>query len=229
MPVLKKAWEELKHHKAEFVPAAGFSIIFGLVPIAILIWIFSGFVSLSTDTALKLIINLGIKSLAFSVFIPLVLIPFSPISNQTGYSFSSSELLSSLKDYPKYFLFSLISALYYSIIYIICFGLPGYGSDPILRLVWLVLVQYWVAIVLPVPALINIVPVNAWQAVKKCYLHFHDVRWNLYLMALALFALNALALLLFVFPLIFTLPLSFFAIRDYTRKLLEYELLDYRM
>ncbi len=30
------------------------------------------------------------------------------------------------------------------------------GSDPILRLVWLVLVIYWLAILLPVPVLMNV-------------------------------------------------------------------------
>jgi hypothetical protein len=121
--------------------------------------------------------------------------------------------------------------LFYSFIYLICFGLPNFGSLPILRLVWLVLVNYWIAIALPAVVLMEQFNWSPWFAIQKSYKHFHDLRWNIFLLALVLTFANLIALGLFfllLIPLVFTLSLSLFAIRDYVRLLVDFELLDYR-
>jgi len=101
-----------------------------------------------------------------------------------------------------------------------------------LRLVWLVLVNYWVAIVLPSLVLMEEMSYNPWKAIKKSYQHFQDVRWNIYLLALVLAGLNALGCLFFwllLIPEALILPLSLYAVRDYTRRLIDFELLNYRL
>jgi hypothetical protein len=221
---LKRTWDAFAPSRGMNVPLAVPAIILGLIPIAILVWLLNTNLILSTGTALQLVLSLVIKSLVFSIFIPFVLIGFSAVSSQPGYQAGKAALPLSFRSYPRYLMFSLMNCLYYVIIYLICFGFPGFGSDPILRLVWIVLVNYWIALVLPVPVLMERRELGFWEALKLSYRHFHVVRWNIYLMVLILFAINSIAGLLFILPLAITLPFSWFAIRDYTDLLLEYEL-----
>ena len=112
--------------------------------------------------------------------------------------------------------------------YIICFGLPNFGSDPILRLVWIVLLNYWAAILLPVPMICETLNVNAFKGIRISIRHLQDVRWNIYLLVLVLGFINVLALFMFVFGLLITIPLTWYAIRDYTYTLIDFELLEYQ-
>jgi hypothetical protein len=225
---LAQTYRKYRPEMATAVPGAAFAVICGVIPILVLIWMFNSIISLESTTALKMLISLGIKAVSISIFVPFVLIGFKAISQSTSYHISLKDMLSALKAYPRYLGFTLISAFFYALFYVVCFGLPNFGSLPILRLVWIVLVNYWVAIVLPAPVLMELHNLSPWAAVKKSYRHFHDVRWNTYLLALCLVLLNMAATVLLLFPLIFTLPLSLFAIRDYTNRLIEFELLDYR-
>jgi hypothetical protein len=92
-----------------------------------------------------------------------------------------------------------------------------------------VLVNYWVAIVAPAPVIMERLGINPFRAISLSYRHLHDVRWNIYLLVLVLGILNLLAFGLAIFPLLFSLPLSWFAIRDYTIKLEQFELFESRM
>ncbi|PKN72148.1 MAG: hypothetical protein CVU50_08370 [Candidatus Cloacimonetes bacterium HGW-Cloacimonetes-3] len=228
MKSLKKTYKAFLPEKALAIPGTAFMLIAGVLPILVLLWVFNKYISLESGTAMQMLMNLGIKSIAISVFIPIILSAFNAMCSHTNYQLSFSSMMSSLKSYPRYLGYALISALFFSIIYIIGFGFPSFASLPILRLVWIVLVNYWVAIVLPAVVLMEQFSLSPWQAIKKSYRHFHDLRWNIYYLALVLGIINLVALLLLFVPLIFTLPLSMFAIRDYTRLLVEYELLDYR-
>ncbi len=214
--------------KSASVPGAAFSLILGVIPMAVIIWLLNSIISLEDSTAMQMIMSLVIKSVAISVFVPFVLIGFNVINGSKDYKLELSGMLAALKTYPRYLLFALLSALYYSVLYIVCWGFPNFASLPILRLVWLVMLVYWVAIVLPAPVLMEKLGVSPLKAIRLSYRHFHDVRWNIFLLALVLAGMNALAFCLFFVPMVITLPLSLFAIRDYTERLVEYELLDYR-
>ena len=220
----KRSWNAYTTFQGMNVPLAVPAIILGVIPIAVIGWILNTSVILATDTALKLVLSLIIKSAILSMFIPFTIIGFSAACADPGYQAGKEKLAVALKSYPRYLGFSLMNCLYYIIIYLICFGFPGFGSDPILRLVWIVLVNYWIAVVLPVPVLMERRELSFWSALKLSYRHFHVVRWNMYLLVLVLFILNSIAGLLFIVPLVVTLPLSWFAVRDYTDLLLEYEL-----
>ncbi|MFW5628927.1 MAG: hypothetical protein ACOCG6_06830 [Candidatus Cloacimonadaceae bacterium] len=224
---MKRSRQGLKPQISSNVPAMGFSIITGAIPIALLTWIFARYVEYSTT--MGLLLNLGLKSLLYSIFMPMLLLPFVSVCATEEYKIELKALLSSFRSYPRYFLFSLINALYFSLIYLICFGFPGFASDPILRLVWIVLLNYWFAISLPAPIIMERTGQNAWKAIKTSFKHLGDPRWNIYLMALLFILLNILGFTLLIFPALFTLAWSYFAIRDYVDLLIEYELLDYRI
>lgn len=226
---LKHTRNQLKGKTSSLVPAMGFSIILGAIPIAILIWIFASFINNESNTIGQLMLNLSLKSVLISLFVPMLLLPFSVISNQQDYVLKLKDLLASMKHYPKYLLFALVNAAVLIVLYLICFGFPGFASDPILRLVWIVLVNYWLAISLPAVVVMERRKVNPIKALKLSYQHFADVRWNIYLLALLMALFNGLAFVFAIFPLLFTLPVMYFAFRDYVIKLEEYELLDYRL
>lgn len=199
-----------------------------MIPIVLLTFLWGGLLNIDSETALHLLLQIGSKVLAYSIFVPFIFIGLAAISNRQDYEYSLPMLKDAFKRYHAYFALALISAVYYTLIYLICFGFPGFGSDPILRLVWIVLVNYWWAIILPVPVIAETQKVSMIKALSLSYRHFHDLRWNLYLLALVLVIINFLALVFFVVGLAFSLPLSIFAIRDYTQKLIDYRLLDYR-
>jgi len=226
---LSRSRENLAGKISSLVPAMGFAIILGVIPIAILMWIFASYINNEVDSSLGLILNLSIKSLLISIFVPFIMIPFASINSIQDYELRFAEMSKRLRLYPKYFIFSLINAAAIVLMYLICFGFPGLASDPILRLVYIVLINYWVAIALPAPVLMERHNLNPLKAIGKSYRHFHDVRWNIYLLALVLGLMNLFAFGLFIFPMLFTLPLAMFAIRDYVIKLESFELLDYRI
>jgi hypothetical protein len=161
------------------------------------------------------------------VFAPFLLVAFAHVGKREDYQISLKDYGAALKQYPKYLLLGLGTGFYYALIYLICFGMPSFGSDPILRLVWVVLVNYWMAIILPVPALMEIKEIGVFRAIRLSYRHFHDIRWNLYLMALLLGILSSVATTLLLVGLLYMIPFFWFSVRDYTRKLIEFELLEY--
>ncbi|HQH50407.1 MAG TPA: hypothetical protein PLA08_03275 [Candidatus Cloacimonadota bacterium] len=228
MASLARTWNSFKQYKGSNVPAAAISVIFGIIPMAVLIVLFHSFGLLDlaeiTNTP-KLLLNLLILSLSVGVFIPFILIPFQPVSKTDNYTIGLMNMKKAMSAYPGYLLFSLLSALYFVVIYLICFGFPQFGSDPILRLVWIVLVNYYFALVLPVPVLMERKQLSFWSAFRMSYKHFHVVRWNIYLLALVLIVLNMVGFLLLLIPLVITVPLSWYAIRDYTDLLLDFEII----
>lgn len=224
---MKASRAKLKGKFSAMVPASGFSIILGAIPIALITWIFANYIDYKTTSGLLL--NLLSKSLLYSLFLPMLFLPLVPITANGGYELRFKELLKSFSHYPRYFIFSLINALYFSLIYLICFGFPGFASDPILRLVWIVLLNYWLAIALPAPIIMERKGVNPLKAIALSYRHLHDLRWNIYLMALIFTLLNIGGFLLLIFPALFVLPWTYFSIRDYTDLLIEYELFEYRI
>lgn len=224
---LSQTWTSFSKVKSQTVPIAGAAVILGVIPIALITWLFQSFIQLPTETGMQVIASLLIKSLAYALFLPFILSPLgSVIDDKTKRDIQSYFL--SLKRYPKLFLFSLIVCLMYALFYVICFGLPKFGSDPILRLVWLVLLNYWAAIFMPAWVLMYIKDVSPFRSISLSYKHFHDVRWNIYLMILILAILNSLAAGLALVGLLITLPFSWFALSEYTRLLVDFELLEYR-
>ncbi|MDY0319307.1 MAG: hypothetical protein RBQ67_04875 [Candidatus Cloacimonadaceae bacterium] len=224
---LRKTREHLRNRIGEMVPATGFSIILGVIPIAVLTWVFHNYVN--TEGTVQLFTVLAIKAVLYSLFLAFLLLPFSVIGNDQEYGLKLKQLWMNRRSYPRYLVFSLINSIYFIIIYLVCFGVPGFASDPILRLVWVVLVNYWMAIALPAPVIMEKMNLTPFRAILLSYRHLHDARWNIYLLVLILGVMNLVAFSLAIFPLLFTLPLSYFALRDYVYLLDSFELFEYRM
>ncbi len=224
MRSLKATWANYKPNISINVPLAVPAIILGIIPLLIVVWLLNTSLILPMDTTPKLLLNLLIKSTLVSMFLPFTLLGFRAVCALEGYQAGKPGLFLAFKAYPRYLLFSVINCLYFVVIYLICFGFPGFGSDPILRLVWIVLVNYWAALILPVPILMEDREMSFRDAFTLARRHFGVVRWNIYLMVLVLAALNLVATLVLIVPLAITIPFTWYAVRDYTRTLLEYEL-----
>ncbi len=225
---LAESWNNYKPYLTKNIPVASVSVLLGFIPIGILVWIFGGFVNPEIQSTSGLFLRLISFAFVSSVFSSIVIMPIAMIVQDPGYHLSKDQFRYSLKRIHVFFGISLLTSIFYILIHVICFGLPSFGSDPILRLAWLVLANYWFAIILPVPILVESQNINPIKALSLSYRHFHDVRWNLYLMALLLILINLAAAAFLVFGLVFTLPFSLYAIRDYTYKLIDFELLEYR-
>lgn len=229
---LKITWGKYNPLKGLNIPAAAFPVIAGVVPCLILLFALNAFgrLNLSQDQATgTMLLNLFLTAAGLSIFLPILLIPYKPACAEPGHTITLKEMLAGMKQYPRYLALVLMAALYFVLIHVICFGLPLFSSDPILRLVWIVLGNYFLAVFLPVPVLMQRLKLGPWQAIRLSYRKFHVVRWQLYLLALILVLVNFVATALALVPLIFTLPLSWFAVRDYLDRLLEYEIIrDYK-
>jgi hypothetical protein len=248
---MKETRQEYKATNNAFASSGRFSVILGVIPIILLIQLLPSIMSFDTNSAIGLLGHLFTKAMAISLFFPFLLVGFHTVCNQIPNDSANHKSADILSAYPRYLLMSLVSSLYYIIIYLICYGLPQFGSDPILRLVWIVLMQYWIVLLLPVPVLMEEHGYGFYRSLRLSYRHFHVVRWNLYLMLLILVIINGIPFgismyvlskalvasgalkfllffptLLFLIPLAFTLPYSWMAVRNYTNRLMEYELLN---
>jgi len=212
---LNASWKNYKPYEGVNLPVGIWATLTGFLPMLILIWLLN-----HTLPAIGLWPFLALQTVVWTLFLPVLFVPFHAVCKSDGYKITVRDFFQSFTSYFRYLLFSLISVFFYLAIFLICQG------DPILNLVWLVLVLYWVAIVLPVPVIMERYNLNAFQAVKLSYKYLGDLRWNIFLMALILASANVLALLLLIIGLAVVLPFTWFAVRDYVDKLIENEVIE---
>jgi len=213
---LKLSWAKYKSVKGKNLPVGILSVLIGILPIYFLLWAFN-----FTTPDLPVWQVLMIRNIAWLLIIPMTLVQFTQICKRDDYILSVKDYLAAFNTYFKYILFILVSVVYYLVIHFICQG------DPILNLVWLVLVVYWITVILPCPILMERFKINVFKAIRLSYKDAGDIRWNLFLMIILLFSLNFIATVLFIIGLAITLPFSWFAIRDYVDKLIDYEVFQY--
>lgn len=214
---LNASWNNYKPVKGVNLPVGIWATLTGFLPMLALIWLLN-----HTLPAIGLWPFLALHTVIWTLFLPVLFVPFRAVCKNDGYKVTIRDVFKSFKSYFRYLIFSLVSVLFYLVIFLICQG------DPILNLVWLVLVLYWVAIVLPVPVIMERYDLNALNAVKLSYRYLGDLRWNIFMLALILALANVLALLLLIIGLAVVLPFTWFAVRDYVDKLIENEVLEYR-
>lgn len=212
---LKSSWKQYSAIKGNNFPIGIIAALTGVLPTLILIWLQNfGLSSLPPWQALL------ISNLTWLLFLPVLLLPFSMVAKKDVTVFSLADFWRAFSSYPRYLGLSLITVLFYLIIHFVCQG------DPILNLVWLVLVLYWIAIILPIPVLMERMQSNPYAMLKKVYLTAGDLRWNIFLLGFILFIVNLLAAAFLLVGLIITLPFSWIAIRNYTDKLIDFEVFD---
>jgi len=104
---LARTWKSFKQYKGGNVPAAAFSIILGIIPVAVLMVMFHSFGLLDlaeiTNTP-KLLLNLLIVSFSVGVFIPFILMPFQPVTKTDNYTIGFADMEKAMSPYPRYLL-----------------------------------------------------------------------------------------------------------------------------
>ncbi|MCD4650190.1 MAG: hypothetical protein K8S56_00155 [Candidatus Cloacimonetes bacterium] len=168
--------------------------------------------------------NYWLNNMALLVLTPFALVPFS-LPNDT---FSISAYVKSLRYYPSYLGFVAISIVYFFVLKVVCTGEPLYSLvyDPILHLVRLVMVLYWIAVILPAPVLIAKYGVNPWQAIMIAYKAGKNTRWQQFFLAVILTCANVVGLLTLGYGLLYSLPFSFYSISGYVQRMVECGLLE---
>jgi len=212
---LANTWKNYKQVKGNNLPVGIIAALSGVLPLFLLLWLMN-----YTLPAMPLWQFITLHILVWTIFVPVLLVPFKSVCKSDDVKIDLKSFISSFKSYGQYFLFSFISVVFYVGIFFVCQG------DPILNLVWFVLVLYWIAIVLPVPVLMQRYSLGAGKAILMTYKHAGDVRWNIFLMAIILTLINLLATAFFVVGLAVTVPFTWFAIRDYSDKLIEFDVFE---
>lgn len=159
------------------------------------------------------------------LLVPLALVPFAFSKESYAGGFTILQFIRGLRYYPAYFLFVLVSLLFFLLLKIICTGfLLGLATDPILHLVRLILVLYWLAVIMPVPFLIVRRGMNPLRAIRTAYKAGEETRWQqFYLLLFALLA-NIAGLVLIVIGLLVSLPFAYYLLERYYQRMEEYEL-----
>lgn len=212
---LRSTWRNFNPNKGNNFAVGTWGAFTGILPMLIILFTF--YFILPEMTLLNTIL---LYTITWTIFLPVLVIPVSAVCHKTGYQLCTTQFTSAFNKYFDYLLFSLISALFYIAIFFICKG------DPILNLVWLVLVIYWVAIVYPLPVLMERYKINAWKALKLSYRFAGDIRWNIFLLGIVLALINILAIAFLFVGLIVTLPFTWYVIRDYVDKMIEFEVFE---
>lgn len=212
---LNFSWRKYKLDKGKNLPVGIWGSLLSVIPALLLI---IGFYFFSQESYSWIVVV--IRNIIWLLFIPMLFIPFNSVCKKEGYHLTVKDYFSGFSLYPKYLFLSLLNVIYYLLIYYLCKG------DPILNLVWLVLVLYWIPIILPVPILMERYNLSVINAIVLSYKKASDLRWNLFLLAIMVFLSLILSVVMLLIPLTIILPFSWYAIRDYVDKLIEYEVFN---
>ncbi len=211
---LNEVWEQFKTIKSKFYATA----LFVIIPF------FAIIVGIYFRNNLAEMIKIDqyyFTNLMLLLFIPLLLIPFASKPN------FSKNLTFKFQFYPKMFLVVLMNILYFFILKIICIGYHlNLFVDPILHLVRVVLVLYWITIMIFVPILVIRKKINPIKAAVACYKASAETRWQQFFLVLQVTFVNVIGVLFFGIGLIISLPLSYILIENYFAKLEQYQLFD---
>ena len=215
----QEAWKEFKQIKTKFYPFSIF-MIFTAFLLILLSVLFSRSLAESFNIDHYLFVNLVLL-----ILVPFVLVPFSFEPGFLKEHFTISGYFKELKNYPKFFMLTLVYILYFALLKVLCTGFQlGIATDPILHLVRLVLVLYWITIMLPSPILIIRKKVNAFKAVVLCYKASAETRWQQFFLVLKIVFINIIGAALAGLGLLVTIPLSYVLIEKYYDNMDEFEL-----
>ncbi len=156
----------------------------------------------------------------FLVLVPILLLPFGiqNIIMEIGYGKELNAYI--FKIFPKYILFVLINIAIFALIKFLCIG------DPVLRLVRVILVLWWLAVLLPMPVMINKYNLNLYKLFKLSLRAFEDLRWQMFFgYIFILMSHIAMILPIFLGYLRFS-NVIYMAMNKYLEKVDENEILD---
>ncbi|HNW99946.1 MAG TPA: hypothetical protein PLE74_01770 [Candidatus Cloacimonadota bacterium] len=205
-----------------FTSAKNKSYLFAILVALILLILGGGAYWFSINNSLLQVspfVKYLLNNLVFLVVLPLLLTPFNIAVQKPNANWSFGDYFRSLKAYPRYFVFIFLNIVYFFILKYICQG------DPILHLVRLVMVMYWIAIILPAPLIMEDLKLNPYKAIVKAYHVGRETRWQLFFLWFMLMVINLVAIIPLGLGLLVTLPLTYRVIYRYYMKLVEFELI----
>jgi len=210
---LKQVWNEFKTTKARFYPFSIFIILTAFLLIGLAVYFTRG--------------NYFQTNLALLFIVPFALIPLSFEENFISNHFTINMFFGKLKYYPVFFLFTLINIIYFALMKIICTGYSlNIAVDPILHIVRLIMVLYWIAIIVPTPILMIRKKINPVSAIILSIKAGKETRWQQFYIAFFVFILNIVGAALIGLGLLVTIPLSYVLIERYYLRMDEFELFD---
>src|SRR5690554_1584517 len=183
-------WADFKDHKGDSYPFAIFFVFVVLVPLFLIVYFLR-------DSYLM-------TNLALLFILPLAFIPCAVPITKEGVAITIGNYFRNLKYYPVLFLFVLVTIVYFFLLKPITTSV-----DPILNLVRLIMVLYWLAIVVPYPYLLCRKKVNPLKGLLLVYRGGKETRWQQFFTYIYLALVNVLGLALLGIGLLVTIPYTF--------------------
>ncbi len=216
--ILRESWAAFKTIRSHYYAFAIFYVIVILAP-TLLAGLWLPRVELTGHAFTDyLLVNA-----ALLLLVPLTLAPLTDAQHLMSGGYRIGDYLRSLRKYPWLLAFTLLNELYFFVLKYVCDGLPA--NDPILHLVRLVMVLYWLAIVMPAPVLMNhgLCPgkstLAAWRGGKY-------TRWQQFFLLVIIAALNTVALIPVGLGLLVSIPFSFYLMIRFVQRQTEQHVYD---
>ncbi len=207
----KSVWQQrVNLFKANF-PS---SLIFALIPGLAILWA----LTLGKDS--YWMVNLVMLFIA-----PLAMLPIG--RRDLTVKPEAGELGGLWKLYPSYWLFTLLTILFFLLMKILCTGfLLGIVTDPLLHIARLIVVLHWLSIMMPAPRLIAEKKVNAFNALIMCYKASAETRWQQFYLIFVAGLINLAGVALLGVGVLFTAPLAQSMITEYYKRLDSFKLFE---
>lgn len=216
-----ESWNEFRIVKSRFYPFSIFILLTAFLLIILALFV-------SDEIAMAVPLNeYMITNILLLFLVPLALIPFAMEANFLHNPLTISQYFKALKYYPKYFMLTLYTILFFALLKILCAGyLLNITIDPILHPVRLILVLHWLTIMFPALLLVRRKNVSSFKALIMCYKASAETRWQQFFILLYILYVNVLGILALGAGLLVSIPLSFVIIEKYYHSLDEYELFE---
>lgn len=184
------AWTVFKESCAEVKEKNGFNFGFNLT-FTIITFLFLAF--LGTHFFIMKypseMLRYGVENLIFLLFVPLLLVPFG-IQNEImemGYNKDLTKYI--IKQLPKYYLFVLVNIVIFALYKFLCIG------DPVLRLVRVILVLWWLAVLVPMPVMLTKYKHNLYRLFRLSLKGYEDLRWQMFASVIFIFIFNVVMII----------------------------------
>jgi hypothetical protein len=204
---IKETWSNYKERKGQNFPFAIFFFFALIVPLGLIVYYTHH--------------DYWLHTLSLLVFLPLMFVPFAINVWKDQEVLAVKKYPACLKKYFRFLIFIVINVLFFAVLKIITTSV-----DPILNIVRLILVLYWLAIIVPYPHLLANKDIDPYRGWLKVFKGGKETRWQQFYTLLFLFVINVLGLALAGIGLLITIPFSIAVLERYYRQMDKYGLFD---
>ncbi len=214
LSIFKESYQELKESKNY---SFGFNLLYTAITVIFLALLAFHYFSFNYSNEW---LRYTAENVIYLVFVPILLLPFG-IQNvimEIGYGKELKGYI--FKIFPKYFLFVLVNIVIFALYKFVCMG------DPVLRLVRVILVLWWLAVLLPIPVMLTKYHKNLYKLTRMSLKGFEDLRWQMFLGYILILGSNIVMILPLFLGYLKYGNLPYQAINKYVDKVDENEVLD---